>query len=199
MWYYCRRSYASWDVLPPAEGDAKRYAAKNIVTKFYRQQPEYMDSRKIKVTVCNVPVDLPENVLVSFLSTYGRVEEVSNGAFEIARGRKTATTPSSFVWKGRGSKKSPILLYMKVGRWWSSLRASDQTVGSAGSWNTWFEIALKKETLQWNLERKTQSLIHRNRETSRKGEPWTKGSANDPPKAVRSEKSREEPAEVTSS
>ncbi len=36
-----------------------------------------MGCRKIKLTVCNVPVGFPENLLASFLSTYRKVEEVN--------------------------------------------------------------------------------------------------------------------------
>ena len=128
-------------------------------------------------------------------------------------------TPSSYIWRGRGSKKFPILSYMNAGRWWSSLRAGDLTVSSTGSWDTWLEIALKKETIRRNLPRKIQRLIHRNLGTSRRGGQrwWRKGNQkvltplkspplpfqinrkqNDPPKSVRSEERREELAEVTS-
>ena len=43
------RSYVTWGVLLPTEGEAQKFAAKIIVTKFYRLQPEYMGSWRIKV------------------------------------------------------------------------------------------------------------------------------------------------------
>ena len=54
--YSCWRNYATWDILLPTEGEAQKFVAKNIVTKFNQLQPkEYMGSRRIKVTMCNVP------------------------------------------------------------------------------------------------------------------------------------------------
>ena len=56
---------------------AAKIAANNISTKFFRLQPEYMGTRRIRVTVCNVPAIITGEVLASFLSSYGRVEEVN--------------------------------------------------------------------------------------------------------------------------
>ena len=75
--YFCRRSFATWDVLMPTEEQATRVAANNIVTKFFRLQPEYMGTHRIRVTVCNVLAFITGEVLGSFLSAYGRVEEVN--------------------------------------------------------------------------------------------------------------------------
>ena len=61
--YFCRRSFA-------------KGAASNITTKFFRLQVEYMGTRRIRVTVCNVPAFIPGEVLASFLSAYGCVEEI---------------------------------------------------------------------------------------------------------------------------
>ena len=47
-----------------------------ITTKFFRLQPEYMDTQRICVTVCNVPANLP-GLLVASLSAYSRVEEMA--------------------------------------------------------------------------------------------------------------------------
>ena len=40
--YYCRRSFATWDVLLPSEEQAAKLAGGNITSKYFRLQPEYM-------------------------------------------------------------------------------------------------------------------------------------------------------------
>ena len=75
--YFCRKSFATWDVLMPTKEQAAKIAANNISTKFFRLQPEYMSTRRIRVTVCNVLAIITGEVLASFLSSYGRVEEVN--------------------------------------------------------------------------------------------------------------------------
>ena len=66
--YFCRKSFATWDVPLPSSDQA---------TKFFRLQPEYLGTRIIRVTVCNVPAFITVEVLAAFLSTYGRVEEIN--------------------------------------------------------------------------------------------------------------------------
>ena len=74
--YFCRRSFATWDILLPSQELATQLASNNSInTKQYRLQPEYMGRRRIKVTVCNVPIQLSGDVLAAFLSDYGDVEE----------------------------------------------------------------------------------------------------------------------------
>ena len=46
--YFCRRSFATWDVLLPTEDFAKKLAGSNISSKYYRLQPEYQGHRKIR-------------------------------------------------------------------------------------------------------------------------------------------------------
>ena len=67
--YFCRRSFGTWDVLMPTEEQA--------TTKFFRLQPEYMGTRRIRVTGSNVLAFITGEVLASFLGEYGRVEEVN--------------------------------------------------------------------------------------------------------------------------
>ena len=74
---FCRRSFATWDVLVPSEEVAKKLAGGNITTCFFRLQPEYRGKRRIKVTVCNVTTQLSCDVLAAYLSIYGGVEQVS--------------------------------------------------------------------------------------------------------------------------
>ena len=75
--YFCRRSFATWDILLPTVEQAARTATTNITTKHFRLQPEYMGTRRVRVTICNVPAFLTGEVLASYLSKYRRVEEVS--------------------------------------------------------------------------------------------------------------------------
>ena len=75
--YFCRKSFATWDVLLPSSDQAAKVASSNINTKFFRLQPEYLGTRRIRVTVCNVPAFITGEVLAAFLSTYGRVEEIN--------------------------------------------------------------------------------------------------------------------------
>ena len=75
--YFCRRSFATWDVLLPSAEQAEKVASSNIMTKFFRLQPEYFGTRWIKVTICNVPAFITGEVLAAFLSAFGRVEEIN--------------------------------------------------------------------------------------------------------------------------
>ena len=75
--YFCRRSFATWDALLPSSKQAAMVASSNIMTKFSRRQPEYLGTRRIRVTVCNVLALVTGEVLATFLSAYGRVEEIN--------------------------------------------------------------------------------------------------------------------------
>ena len=75
--YFCRRSFATWDVLLATEDLAKKLAGSNISSKYNRLQPEYKGHRKIRVTVCNVPIQLNGDVLAAYLSEYGDIEEIT--------------------------------------------------------------------------------------------------------------------------
>ena len=72
--YFCKRSSATWDVLLPSSDQA---ASSNRLTKFFRLLPEYLGTRRIRVTICNVPAFLTGEVLAAFLSSYGNVEEIT--------------------------------------------------------------------------------------------------------------------------
>ena len=73
--YFCRKSFATWDVLLPTEEQAAKTAESDIITKHFRLQPEYKGTRRLRVTVCNVPVIITGEVLAAYLSAYGHVEE----------------------------------------------------------------------------------------------------------------------------
>ena len=75
--YFCRRSFATWDILLPSREQVDKVASSHITTKFFRLQPEYLGTRRIRVTVYNVPAFITGEVLAAFLSGYGRVEEIS--------------------------------------------------------------------------------------------------------------------------
>ena len=74
--YFCRKSFATWDVLLPTEQQAAKTAEKDIITKHFRLQPEYKGTRRLRVTVCNVPAIITGGgVLAAYLSAYGQVED----------------------------------------------------------------------------------------------------------------------------
>ena len=75
--YFCRRSLATWDVLLHSSEQATKVVSCNITTKLFRLQPEYLGTRRIRVTVCNVPDFITGEVLAAFLSAYERVEEIN--------------------------------------------------------------------------------------------------------------------------
>ena len=75
--YFCRRSFATWDVLLPSAEQAEKVASSNIMTKFFRLQPKYLGTRRIRVTICNVPAFITGEVLAAFLSAFGCVEEIN--------------------------------------------------------------------------------------------------------------------------
>ena len=88
-----RPGYAIWDVLVPTKKQAQKLAEKYTVIKFFRLQPEYMGSWRMKVTIC-----ISSNFPAAYQSKYGRVEEVStvNGN----TGPFAEITPSPSVFKG---------------------------------------------------------------------------------------------------
>ena len=72
--YFCRRSFATRDVLLPPKDQAAKLAESCINRKFFRLQPDYMGTRRIRVTVCNVPANLPREVVASYMCAFSRVE-----------------------------------------------------------------------------------------------------------------------------
>ena len=54
----------------------KKLASSNI-TKHYKLQSEYRGQRHIRVTVCDVPIQLNGDALAAYLSKYGEVDEVT--------------------------------------------------------------------------------------------------------------------------
>ena len=75
--YFCWRSFATWDVLLQTKEQAAKLAESCINTKFFQLHPEYIGIHRIQVTVCNVLANLPGEVVASYLSTFGRVQEMT--------------------------------------------------------------------------------------------------------------------------
>ena len=75
--YFSRKSFATWEVLLPTEKQAAKLAESDVITKNFRLQPEYKGTRRLRVTVCNVPAIITGEVLAAYLSAYGLVEESS--------------------------------------------------------------------------------------------------------------------------
>ena len=73
--YFCRKSFATCDVLFPTEQQAAKAAERDIITKNFRLQPEYQGTRRLRVTICNVPAIITGEVLAAYLSAFGQVEE----------------------------------------------------------------------------------------------------------------------------
>ena len=75
--YFCRYSFATWNILLPMEEQAAKLASSDITTKFFWLQLKYIRTLRICITLCNVLVDFTEHVLTSFLRTYRCTEEVT--------------------------------------------------------------------------------------------------------------------------
>ena len=75
--YFCQRRFATWDMMPVTKELVAKLAESCITTKFFQLQPEYMGTRCIRVTVRNVPANLPGVVVAPFLSANGRGEEMA--------------------------------------------------------------------------------------------------------------------------
>ena len=78
--YFCRRSFATWDVLLPSEEVARGLAGGSITTRFFRLQPECRGGRGVRVAVCSVSVRLSGDVLAAYLGVCGGVERVARVA-----------------------------------------------------------------------------------------------------------------------
>ena len=157
--YYCRTSFVTWDVLLPNEELATKLAGGNITSKYFRLQPEYTGKRKIKIIVCNVPIQLNEEVLAAYLSGYGDIEEVvkAKSANETAHGDYIFTM---FPDMGGGSWQYPILSTMRVKLWRWSLRVGSPSVGTVNNWGISPNPALKRppklqhQRQQWRRPRR---------------------------------------------
>ena len=130
--YFCRRSFATWDVLLPSEEHAAKPASNHITTKFFKLQLEYLGTRR--VTVCNVPAFITVEVLAAFLSAYGQVEEI------ILLRSAARTAYGDYVFQlcltREGFRTSPKSSWAERGRWWWLWKEDVHAVGAASSWAT---------------------------------------------------------------
>lgn len=70
-----RRTNALWDILRATEEDAKKLARSTLATKSVHLT-EYMGTRRRKVTLHGVPVDISGDRLGAFFAQYGDLEKV---------------------------------------------------------------------------------------------------------------------------
>ena len=62
--------FAAWDVLLPSDEVAVKLAESIVSTKYFRLKPEYQGRRRIRVTMCNITVQLNGDVpLTTFVGT----------------------------------------------------------------------------------------------------------------------------------
>ena len=74
--YFCRHSFTIWYVPPPSEVLAVKLAGNNVSTKHFWVQLEYIGKRQIRVTVCNILLQLNGDVLGAYKSAYKSVDEL---------------------------------------------------------------------------------------------------------------------------
>ena len=139
--YFYRMSFATWDVLLPSEDRAKKLATNNITAKYFLLQPEYRGQRRIKVTVCNVSMQLNGDVPAAYLSSHGGVGDYNL----ITSAHGTAYGDYAFTMILDSVQLSTS--YHIIPRQLSS-RARNCFVGTANSWATFHDPALKKPPSQ---------------------------------------------------
>lgn len=72
------RTNVIWDILLATEQQAKQFAGSVWATESLRLQTEYMDTRRTKITVHGVSVDISTDRVRAFFSNYGPVEGVTS-------------------------------------------------------------------------------------------------------------------------
>lgn len=72
-----RRTTALWDILLGTEQEAKQLAGSVLSTASIRLQTEYMGTRRTKIIVHGVPVDICEDRMEAFFAKFGQIEEVN--------------------------------------------------------------------------------------------------------------------------
>ena len=85
FWGTYEKQWSSMSILLPSKlcnillpsKVAVKLTSKNIITKNYQRQTEYMGMRRTKIVIYNVPGNLSGDYLTSILSIYGQVEEVT--------------------------------------------------------------------------------------------------------------------------
>ena len=118
--YFCHKSFATWDVLLPTEKQAAKTAESDITTKHFRLQPEYKGTRRLRVTVCNVPAIITGEVLAAYLSAYGNIEE-----FNLLR------SPAGTAYRDYAFRLCLKRWFAGIGRWWWWWREDAPGAGGA--------------------------------------------------------------------
>ena len=60
---FCRRRFTTWDILLSTTEQMAKLTGGNLMTRNYKLEPEYMGTRRIQITVCNVSTDLSGDIL----------------------------------------------------------------------------------------------------------------------------------------
>ena len=107
--YFCWQSYTTWDVLLPSEDLARN----TIITKYFWLQPKYSRKWTIRVTMCNIPIQLNGDILAAYLSKYG-----GNAIKKHLMGRHTVTISLPSFWIGWASRSFPTSFPMSNNKWW---------------------------------------------------------------------------------
>ena len=108
---FCRRDWASWEILAPTEEAAQKIAEGDFTTKTLRFQPEYMGRRRVRARVYGVPIPLFDEYLGAIFSDYG--EEVVL-APEIGRyGQRTGEIIVTLLATKDDTEKIPDILKIR--------------------------------------------------------------------------------------
>ena len=110
-WHFCWCSFATLNVLLSLEELAVKLAGSNVSTKYFQLQLEYRGKREIKVTVCNVPLQLNGDVLAVYLSVYANVEEVMQ--IRLADGMAHGDYMLNICMDREGFQAVPLILTYK--------------------------------------------------------------------------------------
>lgn len=74
--FLARKSNAMWVILLASEQEAKQLAESIQMVKSVRLQTEYKGTRKTRITVHCVPVDISEDRMEAFFAKYRQVNEI---------------------------------------------------------------------------------------------------------------------------
>lgn len=72
-----KRSNAMWDILIGDTEEAVKLTGSILTTKSLRMQTEYMGTRKTKITLHRMPMDITDDHLGAYFSQYEPVGNVS--------------------------------------------------------------------------------------------------------------------------
>ena len=107
---HLKTCFATWDVLLPSQDLAAKLAGDTITSKYFRLKPEYMGRRRIRITVCNVPIQLNEEVLAAYLYEYVDIEDITKAKSTNGDYIFTVIISSPCVWTDGGFTAIPHTL-----------------------------------------------------------------------------------------